>query len=240
MAGAHIDTRYIQTDKQQFIIVTNEIEVLMERIREEWAAFLALPWKKKLEHIWIYYKWYLLVGIAVICMLVSIAGTVAENRKEVLISGIFINNSTSPEGYAHLMGDYWEYCGGSDDQKVELVAGRTIHFDSETLSQEDAAAFMIVSSMIAAKTLDYIITDEASLDDFQEQEIIMDLRDILPAETLEQWDTVEQDGAVIALRLENTAFAENYPLSADRSCILIVANAPSGQGVARFLEYLMK
>ena len=99
---------------------------------------------------------------------------------------------------------------------------------------------MIVSSMIAAKTLDYIITDEASLDDFQEQEIIMDLRELLPAETLAKWDTIEQDGAVIALRLDNTAFAENYPLSADRSCILIVANAPSGQGVARFLEYLMK
>ena len=28
----------------------------------------------------------------------------------------------------------------------------------------------------------------------------MDLRELLPAETLAKWDTVEQDGAVIALR----------------------------------------
>ena len=211
----------------------------MERIRQEWASFKALPPKKKLEHIWIYYKWYILVGVAVICMLVSIAGTVADNRRETLISGIFINNSTSPEGYAHLMGDYWEYCGGNEDQKVELVAGRTIHFDSEGLSQEDAAAFMIVSSMIAAKSLDYIITDRASLDDFVEQEVVMDLRELLPAETLADWGTIEEGGIAAALGLEDTAFGRNYLLTAEDSCILVIANAQNRENVVRFLEYLM-
>ena len=212
----------------------------MERIRQEWAAFKALSFQKKLEHIWIYYKWYILVGAALICMTVSIAGTMANNRKETLISGIFINNSTSPEGYAHLMEDYWAACGGDENQKVELIAGRTIHFDSEGLSQEDAAAFMIVSSMIAARSLDYIITDEASLDDFEEQEIVLDLRELLPEETLAQWDATEHDGAVTALRLGGTAFAETYSLSAPDSCILVVANAQHREGVVRFLEYLMQ
>ena len=99
---------------------------------------------------------------------------------------------------------------------------------------------MVFTCMVAAGNLDYVITDVASVDNLVEQEVLLDLRELLPAETLAKWDTVEQDGAVIALRLDNTAFAENYPLSADRSCILIVANAPSGEGVARFLEYLMK
>ena len=212
----------------------------MERIKEEWKSFQALPFRKKLEHIWIYYKWYILVAAAVICVLVSILGTVANNQKETLISGIFINNTTSAEGYACLTEDFWACCGADADQKVELVTGRSIDFEAETPSQQDAAAFMTVTCMIAAKTLDYVITDEASLAHFVEQEVVMDLRQLLPENALAQWDTIEQDGAVIALRLDNTAFAEHYPLSADRSCILIVANAPSGQGVAQFLEYLMK
>lgn len=211
----------------------------MERIRQEWASFKALSPKKKLEHIWIYYKWYILVGAAVICMLGSIARTVADNSKETLISGIFINNSTSPEGYAHLMEDYWEYCGGNEDQKVELVGSRNIDFDAESPSQEDAAAFMIVSSMIAARSLDYIITDRASLDDFQEQEVILDLRELFPAETLTRWDVIEEDGAAIALELKDTAFGKNYPLAAEDSCVLVIANAQNRENVICFLEYLM-
>ena len=212
----------------------------MDRDRHEWASFKALPWKKKLEHIWIYYKWYFLVAAAVVCVGVSLAGTLAENRKETLISGIFINNSTTSEGYAHLSEDYWAYCGGNDGEKVELVTGRTIHFDAETLSQEDAAAFMIVASMVAAESLDYIITDEASLDDFQEQEIVLDLGEILSEEALSKWDTIEHDGTIAALRLENTAFGKNHPLSAENSCILVTANAQNRENVLRFLDYLLE
>ncbi len=211
----------------------------MERIRQEWAAFKALPPKKKLEHIWIYYKWYILVGAAVICMLASIAGTVAENSKQTLISGIFINNSTSPEGYAHLMEDYWAFCGGNEDQKAELITGRSIDFDSESLSQDGAASFMIVSSMIAAGSLDYIITDRASLDDFVEQEVVLDLRELLPAEVLADWNPIEEGGITAALELEDTAFGRDYPLTAQDSCVLVIANAQNRENVVRFLEYLM-
>ena len=98
----------------------------MERIKEEWKSFQALPFRKKLEHIWIYYKWYILVAAAVICVLVSILGTVANNQKETLISGIFINNTTSAEGYACLTEGYWEYCGCSESQKAELVSGHPL------------------------------------------------------------------------------------------------------------------
>ena len=211
----------------------------MERIKEEWAAFQALPFRKKLEHIWIYYKWYILVAAAVICVLVSILGTVANNQKETLISGIFINNTTSAEGYACLTEDFWACCGVDADQKVELVTGRSIDFEAETPSQQDAAAFMTVTCMIAAKTLDYVITDEASLAHFVEQEVVMDLRQLLPENALAQWDTIEQDGAVIGLRLEDTAFARKYPLAAENSCILVIANAPNPENMVRFLEYLM-
>ena len=212
----------------------------MERIREEWNAFRALPFAKKLEHIWLYYKWAILVAAAVVCVLVSIAGTVAENRKEVLISGIFINNSTSQEGYRHLTEDYWQYCGGSSSQKAELITGRSIDFDAEGLSQEDAAAFMIVASMIAAESLDYIITDEASLDDFMEQEVVLDLRELLPEEALSRWETVELEGITAGLRLENTAFGKSYPLSGENSVILITANAQNRENVLVFLDYLLE
>ena len=123
---------------------------------------------------------------------------------------------------------------------MELIAGRNIDFDAQTLSQEDAAAFMIVASMIAAESLDYIITDEASLDDFVEQEVVLDLRELLPEDSLSRWETVELGGIVAGLRLENTAFGKGYPLSGENSVILITANAQNKENILFFLDYLLE
>ena len=120
---------------------------MKDRDRFGWEDFKALPAKKKLEHIHDYYRWYILGGIVAAVLLVSLIVTIAGNRKEVLISGIFINNSTTAEGYAHLQQGYFDYCGGDGDTRVDLVEARYLDFESGALSQSDAASFMMVASM---------------------------------------------------------------------------------------------
>ena len=212
----------------------------MDRLKEEWAAFRVLPFKKKLEHIWIYYRWYFVAAAAAICLVASLISTVTQNRKEVLLSGMFINNATSQEGYAFLQEGFWEYCGGNDGQQVDLVTGHSMDFGAESPSQQDTSSFMVFTCMVAAGTLDYVITDEASVGNFVEQEVVLDLRELLPEETLAQWDTIEHSGAVTALRLEGTAFAENYPLAAEDSCIVVIGSIRHRENMIRFLDYLTK
>ena len=211
----------------------------MDRDTFTFADFKALPFKKKVNHVLYYYKWYIVGGIALVCLLISLITTIADNQKEVLVSGIFINNATSQAGYDHLQQDYWAFCGSDQDTRVDLVTGRTINFDSETLSQEDAASFMVLTSMIAARTLDYIITDEDSLDNFMEQEIILDLKEILPEQELAALDTIELDGITAAIRLESSDFARNYPLAAEKSVLLIVGSTQDFQKDAAFIRYVM-
>lgn len=211
----------------------------MDKDTFTFADFKALPFKKKVNHVLYYYKWYIVGGIALVCLLISLITTIVDNQKEVLVSGIFINNATSQAGYDHLQQDYWTSCGSDKDTRVDLVTGRTINFDSETLSQEDAASFMVVTSMIAARTLDYIITDEDSLDNFMEQEIILDLKEILPEQELAALDTIELDGITAAIRLESSDFARNYPLAAEKSVLLIVGSTQDSQKDAAFIRYVM-
>ena len=211
----------------------------MDRDTFTFADFKVLPLKKKVNHVLYYYKWYIVGGIALVCLLISLITTIADNQKAVLVSGIFINNATSQAGYDHLQQDYWAFCGSDQDTRVDLVTGRTINFDSETLSQEDAASFMVVTSMIAARTLDYIITDEDSLDNFMEQEIILDLKEILPEQELAALDTIELDGITAAIRLESSDFAWNYPLAAEKSVLLIVGSTQDFQKDASFIRYVM-
>ena len=172
-------------------------------------------------------------------LLVSLIVTIAGNRKEVLISGIFINNSTTAEGYAHLQQGYFDYCGGDGDTRVDLVEARYLDFESGALSQSDAASFMMVASMIAARTLDYIITDEPSLDHFIEQEVVLDLRLALSDEQLAKYDVIERGGVPVAIRLNGTAFAENYPLTSDTGCVFLAASTEDYEKDVRFLEYLL-
>lgn len=211
----------------------------MDKDTFTFADFKALPFKKKVNHVLYYYKWYIVGGIALVCLLISLITTIVDNQKEVLVSGIFINNATSQAGYDHLQQDYWTFCGSDKHTRVDLVTGRTINFNSEPLSQEDAAAFMAVASMIAARTLDYIITDEDSLDDFMGQEIILDLKEILPEQELAALDTIELDGITAAIRLESSDFARNYPLTAEKSVLLIVGCTQDFQKDAAFIRYVM-
>lgn len=204
-----------------------------------WEQFRALPLRKKAEHICEYYKWYILGGIAAVCLLVSLVSTIFANRADVLISGIFINNSTTAEGYTHLREDYWDFCGGDEDTRVDLIETRWLDFDSGALSQNDAASFMVVTSMIAARTLDYIITDEATLPHFLEQEVVLDLRQVLSEEALSRYDVIELGGIPAAIRLDGTAFAGRYPLTAEGSCVFIVASTEDCEKDARFLAYLL-
>lgn len=200
------------------------------------ADFRALPFRQKVEHVLYYYKWYILGGIAAVCLLVSLVTTIFGNRKDVLISGIFINNATTTEGYAHLQDDYWAFCGSDNGTRADLVTARNIDFDNGALTQEDAASFMVVTSMIAARTLDYIITDEASLDDFWEQEVIQDLRAILTDEELSRYDVIEVDGTPVALRLTEETFG--YPLKAENSVLIFIGCTQDFEKDANFIRYV--
>jgi len=216
------------------------MEKFLNSLHQQAAVMRGMPLGKKLQHIWIYYRWHILAALLVLCVLVSLVQQTAYNRREPLISGVFVNNSTSAEGYAHLKEGYLSYCGDDGRHRVELVEARQIDFSAEVLPQSDAANSMLLTSMISARALDYIITDEATLAALDQQEVALDLTSVLPREMQEELDVIRSSTGIIGIRLAGSSFAEDYPLSAPDSCILFVSNTPSTQNVLRFLEYLFK
>lgn len=214
----------------------------MENTQEKYhiGTFKDLTFRKKIDHILHYYKWYILGGAALVCLIVSLCCTIFQNRKESLISGIFVNTATSTEGYARLQEDYWAYCGSDEDTKVDLVTYRALDFTEETLSETDAANFMVVSCMIAARTLDYMICDETSANYFYQQEVVLDLRELLSEEALSQLDVIYRDDIPIAIRLTGSHFAENYPLTVEDSCVLFVGSTQNFDHDRQFLRYLLE
>lgn len=213
------------------------METFADKFRREWAAFAAMNFRQKLEHIWIYYKMWILVLIVLIAVAISAIGSIRYNSRQQLISGIFLNTTTTEEGYAHLKDGYWQFRGSSPKQRTELIESRTL--DMENLPENDAANLMVVVSMIAAKTLDYVIADESALNMLDEQEVVLDLREILPAQTLENLTTKESSTGIIAIAMQDTAFAKTFPVVPQESWLCIINNTPDREETARFVNYLL-
>ncbi len=204
-----------------------------------WADVAKLPLRKKLDYIWQYYHWPIIVTVLALIVLNSLVQNYLYNSRELMISGMFINNHTTDAGYAHVSDDYLAFCGGGKDQRIELVTGRELHFDMEPLPQDDAATYMVLTGMITTKSLDYIITDEHTLTFLEREAVPMDLRTLLTEEQLQRLDIIETATGAAAIRLSGTQFAADYPLYSDSSILVIAANAPDPAKVLRFLQYLL-
>lgn len=204
-----------------------------------WADVAKLPTRKKLEYIWQYYHWPIIVAILSVIVLLSLLQTIRYNSREQLISGIFVNNHTTEAGYARVSDDYLEFCGGGKDARVELIQGRELHYDLDPLPQEDAATYMVLTNMYSTHSLDYIITDEPTLAYLETENLPLDLRTILTEEQLQRLDIIETPTGAAAIRLGNTQFAADYPLYSDTSVLIVVRNTPDPAKVVRFLQYLL-
>lgn len=210
-----------------------------DSLRHQWEVLKGLPFQKKLEHIWNYYRTAIFVALCALIMIVWGIQAGITGSKEVLISGLMINTDISQDGADFLEHDYWQFCGGSRRQRVDLLRGREIHFDGDFSSQADQANFLLLSVMVSSKDLDYILCDEATIRPLDAEEILMDLRNLLPEEQLAQLDTVETPSGVVAIRLSGTEFARKYPFTVEDPCLLVLSNTQSPERVVQFVNYLL-
>ena len=69
-------------------------------LRAEWEKLAPMTWKQRWEYIWEYYKLALIAAAVLIVFTVSMVRSSLYQQKKLLISGIFINTTTTEEGYA--------------------------------------------------------------------------------------------------------------------------------------------
>ena len=81
-------------------------------------ALKPMTFKEKCEHLWEYYKEWLLVVFLVI-MGISLLTTIIANRsKDVLVSGMVVNVSMDPRGMNYLTTDYAKVLGATSKNQV--------------------------------------------------------------------------------------------------------------------------
>ena len=164
-----------------------ESRTFMKRVSIK-DALAGKTFGEKVEYLWTYYKWVLLV-IALVAGLVSTVCTAVKNKSiETLYSGMLVNTDLSEEGTQFLTDDFFAYLGGNEkDQNMVLTS--SYFRNSETSDPEmDSIAVMRLMASVLAGDLDYTILNDVAYDAYRDQSLFTALDEVLPPELLEQFE----------------------------------------------------
>ena len=204
-------------------------------LRTEWEKLAPMTGKQRLEYIWEYYKLPLIAIAVLIVFTVSMIQNSMYRKKELLISGIFINTTTTEEGYAFVKEDYWAHCGGDSETRSELIEVRNISYNAEQPTAMDVNAVMTVDAMIAAGDLDYIICDLTAAEFYGRQEYCIDVAQKLSGGN---WSLLQTETGSTAIDLTGSRLEQEFGLYAAPSYILFPVTAPDWNRYEQFLNYL--
>ncbi len=150
------------------------------------ADLKPMTFAQKCEHMWMYYKEWLLV-IFMVVMSICLAVTVLkEQDKEVLVSGMMINISIEQKGMEYLTTDYAQHLGATEENQVAEVDYTAFGdpFDPET-GEISMTASMILPARVSGAMLDYILLDQYAMEYYIAYDVYMDLRDFFTEAELE-------------------------------------------------------
>jgi len=206
-------------------------------LRGEKEKFLPMTAKQRLEYIWDYYRWWILAFVILLALVLSVVDSGLYRHRRVLISGMFINSSTSEAGYAFVDDDYWEYCGADRNTRTELVEAELLSYNLSQSTSAEANALMAVDAMIAVGDLDYIICDSTAAEYYGRLDYCVELSSRLEEG---KWKLLQTQGGFTAVDLTGSRLEREFGLSEEPSYILFPQTAPDWERCEAFLRYIFE
>ena len=210
-------------------------------------ALRPMPWKKKLEHLWEYYKWVLVVLLVIATIIyISVVGY-SSARVEGLLYGEIVNLSFDTEAVEYLSDDLLEHLNGvKGDQKVSVYMSNLVVGEDSTYDNY-YAPLIRTSSEIENNKLDYVLVDSSTLAVYFNEEFLLDLRRLFSAEELAQMEEnlvyvlYEETGEQIpmAINVTETAFVTNHLNHKTAVYLGFVANTERQETCKTFYDYFM-
>ena len=148
-----------------------------------WEKFKAMPFKKKLEHIWEYYRWQILVAVVVIlCLGTWISQAVSQ--KDPIMQVEMVNaygRSSGSEAFQEFLTRE-----GRDYYEDAVIIGKNVQMNGPDPTQNYGAAQMLFCT-VAAGEPDLIFWDTDEVIPILNNGYLLDLREVLPQEVLDEY-----------------------------------------------------
>ena len=201
-----------------------------------------MTYKEKLNHIWTYYKWLLVVLIVLIMAVSILLACITNLRKINLMGGITVNIEMSDEGKAYL-GDEFKEKIGTGKKRETVICSSMMVGKGETY--EEGFSIQSVEAMCAGQDLDYMILDQDGFGVFLRRGIYKDLTELFSEEELLELQGkgigigYNSENEAIALDITDCPFAQKNIQTKDKAYFVVVVNAPNAQNCRAMIEHIL-
>ena len=156
-----------------------------EYIKKAYKGIKDQPRKERLSYLWDYYKWHLIVLVAVIAVSAQIIAGICT-RKDSVFFGFLLNCKINTQNEAYLQG-FYDYAGIDGDKQEAAFYTDVILTDRN--AQSDVTAFQRILAGVATKETDFIAgpAEAFQVCAYNSSRILVDLRDFFEEETLKQF-----------------------------------------------------
>ncbi len=151
---------------------------------EEKAAFSKMTRKKKLEHIFYYYKWHIIISVFVLIFLISLVHGILTAKKTVF-SLAMVNSNVTPSDKPPIVTDFGSTCTDFDPGKQQMTS-EFLYIDQNSMGGSALAIQQKLMTMMASGSLDVLLSPKDMTDQFALAWAFCDLRDLLSEETLNE------------------------------------------------------
>lgn len=219
---------------------------LQQLIQGKKPTFKDLTFKKKLEYIWDYHKWKIIIAAVVISIAASAVPSLIENSKEVALYAAFINTQLADQDDSPLLADFAEKKGiEMEHKRMRLDCSMIINYKNP--DQFSMLSSQKLAAMFASNTPDVIVQDNDTYTRYAAMGVYADLEDVLGKEFLEKHKDllVYADGQGDAGKHAYGIDISDSPILTEQKAYLVPAvysiciNANQKENSVKFLEYLM-
>ena len=160
-----------------------------------------MTFKEKCEHLWEYYKEWLVVVFMVVIACGVVISAIIEQNKEVLVSGMMVNISIDQQGMNYLTTEYAQYLGAtSKNQVAEMDYTSFGNLLDPQQGDLNYNLSLILPARVSGAMLDYMILEKSAMEFYIIQDVYMDLRDFFTEAELAQ---LEAENRVIYAQQES-------------------------------------
>ena len=164
---------------------------------------------QKVDHLWTYYKEYLLIAALIVVLVVMTVTSFLNSTKEVLLRGMMVNITITQEGYNYLTEDYFEKIGGEEGtQLVEMDYANFADLADPTNSEDNYSASLKLMARVSGGLLDYALVDQMAFEFYLTQGVYGKLSTLFTQQELEEMG----ERVIYAMQEEDD---ERWPVAID-------------------------
>ncbi len=213
-------------------------ERVVPSLKELKEDMQGMTFKEKADHLWTYYKEWLIVlviGVLMICVTVS---SIQNLSKNIVCSATYANITMTPGGMRYMTEEFAKDLGV--DNVNDVVEVNYTNFQSlvdPTSSENNYNAAQLLVNMVAAGRMDYTLMDKLAMEFYITQEVFLDLREFFTEAEIQElsekdmlvWfqpGDLDEEGNIIPESLKEE---ERYPIAVKMKDTPFVQKAMGGK-----------